>query len=253
MAAARVSISMVCLGMFPPPLSRLAIMGEAVHFLGSRIDIPKTQVPFTEIGLRIRSEKADFSQLLGGRGWPGGEEGVKLLEGQNILILGESASAVDRDKPSPDREEGEEPDASDAYIDLGSFDKEMMGLTGGFPGGEKGVMKFVSENPPPQEDKFPGELAKLKEQLPKPGVKPRAPPLPLFMPGMTVIVKNPQHPFYMYSGIVQRVTDGRVGVLFEGGNWDKLLTFDLEDLARTSKGPPMSNPKSAVLEEKIVP
>lgn len=49
----------------------------------------------------------------------------------------------------------------------------------------------------------------------------------------------------MYCGIVQRITDGKAGVLFEGGNWDRLITFRLE---RRGKGPPMKNPKSAVLE-----
>ncbi|KAG6518277.1 hypothetical protein ZIOFF_021681 [Zingiber officinale] len=52
-------------------------------------------------------------------------------------------------------------------------------------------------------------LARAKLKLPE---------LPLFLPGMIVIVKNPKNPFRMYSGIVQRVTDGKVGVLFEGGN-----------------------------------
>lgn len=118
-----------------------------------------------------------------------------------------------------------------------------MGLTGGFPGGETGLQKFLADNPPP-----PKVSTKPKIELQVPSVRPRAPPPPLLMPGMTVIVKNPANPFYMYSGIVQRVSDGVAGVLFEGGNWDKLLTFYLEELERTPKGPPMSNPKSAVLE-----
>jgi hypothetical protein len=29
---------------------------------------------------------------------------------------------------------------------------------------------------------------------------------------------------------VQRVSDGKVAVLFEGGNWDKLVTFRLKEL-----------------------
>ena len=118
-----------------------------------------------------------------------------------------------------------------------------MGLTGGFPGGEKGLKKFIQENPPPLK---PSQGSKsLKLALSK---KPKPPELPLLLPGMIAIVKNPNNPFYMYCGIVQRITDGKAGVLFEGGNWDRLITFRLEELERREKGPPMKNPKSAVLE-----
>jgi len=68
------------------------------------------------------------------------------------------------------------------------------------------------------------------------------------MPGMIAIVKNENNPYYMYCGIVQRITDGKAGVLFEGGNWDRLITFELNELERREKGPPMVNPRSAVLE-----
>jgi hypothetical protein len=30
--------------------------------------------------------------------------------------------------------------------------------------------------------------------------------------------------------LVQRITDGKVAVLFEGGNWDKLITFNQAEL-----------------------
>ena len=33
-----------------------------------------------------------------------------------------------------------------------------------------------------------------------------------------------------YKGFVQRVTKKRAAVLFEGGNWDKLITFQLTNL-----------------------
>ncbi|KAG6550154.1 hypothetical protein Mapa_008110 [Marchantia paleacea] len=45
-----------------------------------------------------------------------------------------------------------------------------------------------------------------------------------------VVVKQSRNPYYMYIGIVQRVTDGRACVIFEGGNWDKLVTFKIADL-----------------------
>ncbi|KAJ6714214.1 putative proteinD(P)H-QUINONE OXIDOREDUCTASE SUBUNIT S CHLOROPLASTIC, partial [Salix viminalis] len=51
-----------------------------------------------------------------------------------------------------------------------------MGLTGGFPGGEKGLEKFIEENPPPKKQ----SVAKLTITN-----KPEPPELPLLLPGMT--------------------------------------------------------------------
>ncbi|MEL6502751.1 MAG: NAD(P)H dehydrogenase subunit NdhS, partial [Cyanobacteria bacterium J06623_1] len=36
--------------------------------------------------------------------------------------------------------------------------------------------------------------------------------------------------YYRFEGLVQRVSDGKVAVLFEGGNWDKLITFRFSEL-----------------------
>ncbi len=55
-------------------------------------------------------------------------------------------------------------------------------------------------------------------------------PLPI-LPGSPVRVVNPGDMYYGFQGQVQRITDGRAAVLFEGGNWDKLVTFGLQDLA----------------------
>jgi hypothetical protein len=52
----------------------------------------------------------------------------------------------------------------------------------------------------------------------------------MILPGATVRVKNPADTYYRYEGLVQRLTDGKVAVLFEGGNWDKLVTFRLSEL-----------------------
>ncbi|MCV3216306.1 NAD(P)H dehydrogenase subunit NdhS [Plectonema radiosum NIES-515] len=53
----------------------------------------------------------------------------------------------------------------------------------------------------------------------------------MILPGATVCVKNPADTYYRFEGLVQRVSDGKVAVLFEGGNWDKLVTFRLSELA----------------------
>ena len=52
----------------------------------------------------------------------------------------------------------------------------------------------------------------------------------MIFPGSTVKVINPDDTYYQFEGLVQRVSDGRAAVLFEGGNWDKLVTFYLLEL-----------------------
>jgi hypothetical protein len=52
----------------------------------------------------------------------------------------------------------------------------------------------------------------------------------MILPGAIVRVKNPADTYYRSEGLVQRVSDGKVAVLFEGGNWDKLVTFRLPEL-----------------------
>ncbi len=52
----------------------------------------------------------------------------------------------------------------------------------------------------------------------------------MILPGTAVRVKNPNDTFYGYQGLVQRIVDGKAAVLFEGGNWDKLIAFNLSEL-----------------------
>ena len=52
----------------------------------------------------------------------------------------------------------------------------------------------------------------------------------MILPGSAVKVTNPVDTYYCFQGQVQRVTDGKAAVLFEGGNWDKLVTFLLSEL-----------------------
>lgn len=185
--------------------------------------------------------KFNLSEILGGRGLCNGEEGLQQelkkpisQESSTFFISStQEKSAISTLESIP--EDG--------------FEKELLGLTGGFPGGEKGLKQFIDKNPPPK--KSPAEeLVPLgfNQSLTK---KPKPPVLPLLMPGMIAIVKNQNSPYYMYCGIVQRITDGKAGVLFEGGNWDRLITFKLNELERREKGPPMVSPRSVVLESMI--
>ncbi|KAJ7952148.1 NAD(P)H-quinone oxidoreductase subunit S chloroplastic [Quillaja saponaria] len=181
--------------------------------------------------------KFNLSEILGGRGLCNGEQG--LQEELKRDVDDDLTPVIDKAK----EDSGTVPLAVDK-VSEDAFEKELMGLTGGFPGGEKGLKRFVEENPPPQKPTAgASEITDLTTSK-----KPKPPELPLLMPGMIAIVKNSNNPYYMYCGIVQRITDGKAGVLFEGGNWDRLITFRLEELERREKGPPMRNPRSAVLE-----
>tara|TARA_B100000242_G_scaffold259312_1_gene204079 strand:- start:160 stop:345 length:186 start_codon:yes stop_codon:yes gene_type:complete len=52
----------------------------------------------------------------------------------------------------------------------------------------------------------------------------------LILPGCFVVVKDVNSIYKGYKGFVQRVTKKKAAVLFEGGNWDKLITFQLNNL-----------------------
>ena len=220
-------------------------------FWGSSLSVqPNCNLRNSSCGGRagIRAEGFNFWHVLGGRGLKGGEDGLRQEKTEKVLEDAKKNLVVEKKKKGT-------VEGNIAALDglPGTFDKELGGWTGGFPGGEKGLLQFVETNPPPPKPTvLSSELQKLRASIASPA-KPKATPPPLLMPGMTVIVKSPNNPYHDFSGIVQRVTDGRAGVLFEGGNWDKLATFRLEELERTSKGPPMSNPKSAILERMIVP
>ena len=50
------------------------------------------------------------------------------------------------------------------------------------------------------------------------------------LPGSTVKVNDPSSIYNGYKGFVQRISDDKAAVLFEGGNWDKLITIPIKDL-----------------------
>tara|TARA_Y100001968_G_scaffold329973_1_gene380582 strand:- start:455 stop:640 length:186 start_codon:yes stop_codon:yes gene_type:complete len=50
------------------------------------------------------------------------------------------------------------------------------------------------------------------------------------LPGSTVIVKDPDSIYRGYRGFVQRISGDKAAVLFEGGNWDKLISIPMKDI-----------------------
>ncbi len=65
----------------------------------------------------------------------------------------------------------------------------------------------------------------------------------MILPGTTVRVTNMTDTYYGFQGQVQRVSDGKAAVLFEGGNWDKLVTFRLSELAAVTATAPAAAKK----------
>ena len=57
-----------------------------------------------------------------------------------------------------------------------------------------------------------------------------ASPAALILPGSTVMVQDDRSIYNGYTGFVQRISGDRAAVLFEGGNWDKLVTLPLRTL-----------------------
>lgn len=52
----------------------------------------------------------------------------------------------------------------------------------------------------------------------------------MILPGSTVKVTNANDTYFCFEGLVQRISDGKAAVLFENGNWDKLVTFQLSEI-----------------------
>ncbi|KAK6935522.1 hypothetical protein RJ641_035677 [Dillenia turbinata] len=98
---------------------------------------PKLPQAFSTFQIRTHA-KFNLSELLGGRGPCNGEEGLQR----------ELKRDVPQETRQPSVEVKEEVNSSPAVAE-DAFEKELLGLTGGFPGGEKRLKNFIAENPPP--------------------------------------------------------------------------------------------------------
>ena len=54
---------------------------------------------------------------------------------------------------------------------------------------------------------------------------------PPILPGSTVQVNDINSIYNGYTGFVQRISGDKAAVLFEGGNWDKLITIPIKHLS----------------------
>ncbi|KAJ1408570.1 hypothetical protein SESBI_23349 [Sesbania bispinosa] len=124
------------------------------EFLGQDYHLTHHKQPSTSHQRRPTFElqpcaKFNLMEIMGGRGLCNGEKGLQQ----------ELKRQVDEQPPPPPQSSDKEQENSGESAELNSdgsvtvpedaFEKEMMGLTGGFPGGEKGLKKFIEENPPP--------------------------------------------------------------------------------------------------------
>lgn len=209
----------------------------------------------------------EWSSLLGGRGLGAGEKSLKTEEGTRDLFRdpvrdrGTDASKESRRVPSLDVEDPERP-LEEIYIGKGRTIRDdprkypskvsvgfFENVAGGWAGGEAGLWNLRKEI---VKEKRLGSLEVRKNRLMSaPRIMKLPQGVPLLMPGMNAKVINAKSQYFGFIGIVQRVSDGQVALLFEGGNWDKLLTFPIQDLERSKTGPPMVNPKSGVLLDSI--
>ena len=89
----------------------------------------------------------------------------------------------------------------------------MVGATGGFAGGEVGLKSFVENLA--DEIALSKKKGVLKSLNTTAEAKQR--PLPLLMPGMTVKVVNEKNSYHDFTGIVQRVVDGKSSASRGGG------------------------------------
>ncbi|NJK40276.1 MAG: DUF3252 domain-containing protein [Acaryochloridaceae cyanobacterium SU_2_1] len=58
----------------------------------------------------------------------------------------------------------------------------------------------------------------------------------MILPGSAVRVVNAGDTYYGFEGQVQRVVDGKAAVIFSGGNWTKIVSFQLPELEAVSRG-----------------
>ncbi|GKA72193.1 NAD(P)H-quinone oxidoreductase subunit S, chloroplastic [Tanacetum coccineum] len=179
------------------------------HKLSPSLPTPKQ----TSHKIIIPCAKFDLFEILGGRGLLGEK---RLQE-----FLKKPPQETPTPTPAPTTTTNDEENVVTLNVPETGFDKELLGLTGGFPGGEKGLKDFIEKNPPPK----------------------RTPPPSSSTTNATFDQTISRKPKSTRITITNARNDSH------SGNWDRLITFKLNELERREKGPPMVSPRSVVLEE----
>lgn len=246
-----------------------ALITSTSSFAGVRLSArPAAQRSGVRVGtVKPRAEGGfDLFKLAGGRsGLNAGEKSLKTDEGLKDTFAEPEAEKKkpwwQKDLSAYETEENPAAGTEDVYVGQGRYLKGdssklpkkedvgfFLGATGGFAGGEEGVWA-LRETITKNKDEAARDALR-KKTLAVVGTNAEM-STPMLMPGMNAIVTNPKNYYHNFTGIVQRVTDGKAMLIFEGGNWDKSVTISLNDLAKSAQGPPAVNPKSAILEEMV--
>uniref|UniRef100_A0A7N1A5I5 Uncharacterized protein n=1 Tax=Kalanchoe fedtschenkoi TaxID=63787 RepID=A0A7N1A5I5_KALFE len=163
------------LSLAAPSINRSSFLGHAIRSNRLHLRPPRTS------SSREIPAKFNLYEILGGRGLCNGEKGLQL-ELQRKTATNTNSESDPESETQPDTQSG----LKFSNLPDDSFDKEFLGLTGGFPGGEKGLRKFIESNPPPPKPKPGKKVAALSSNADASG-KPKAPELPLLMPGMIAV------------------------------------------------------------------
>ncbi|KAL3645739.1 hypothetical protein CASFOL_010919 [Castilleja foliolosa] len=116
------------------------------HFLGTTNLSRKSNFTFPKIPQfkNVFTAKFNLYEMMGGRGLCYGEEGLQQE-------LKKPVSNTVEEEAAPTISSASEENSDDLNIlKKDAFEKELLGLTGGFPGGEMGLQKFIQQNPPPK-------------------------------------------------------------------------------------------------------
>ena len=130
--------------------------------------------------------KFDLSELLGGRGLCNGEIGLQ----QELKKVTENPpqNTGNPSETTALKEEGLGRTTEVEGIPEDAFEKELFGLTGGFPGGEKGLQKFIEGYP--LHDLIEAEKHARAKLIPMPIKKIKLPELKLKLPQLSSFPGN---------------------------------------------------------------
>jgi len=129
-------------GLHGSPLRSQFIGQDHHHFPLTKTSTTHHRKPASQL-----QPRAEFNilKMMGGRGLCNGEKGLE----QELKRQVDKEETTSSNEKVQENSDGLEKLTSDiAAIPKDGFEKEMMGLTGGFPGGEKGLIKFIEKNPP---------------------------------------------------------------------------------------------------------